>query len=108
MKCSTLNQIDYNYLQGSNDPCLSGCSKIFPFGTLVIKNLISSITNSVSQGTHSDNDKESLLSLKPSSGLPILYNQFNSTSSEKSNGLIQNVVNSKYYDINQIQTLKIS
>ena len=74
MKCSKLNHIDYNYLQGSNDPCLSVCSKVLPFGTLVIKNLISSITNSVSKGTHSDNDKESLLSLKPPSGLPVLYN----------------------------------
>ena len=74
MKCSKLNHIDYNYLQGSNDPCLSGCSKIFPFGKLANKNLISSLTKSVSEGTHSNNDKESLLSLKPPSGLPLLYN----------------------------------
>ena len=58
--------------------------------------LISSITttNSFSRGTNSDNDKESLLSLKPPSDLTVLYNQFNSTSPEKNNDP-ENVVNSK-------------
>ena len=36
-----------------------------------------------SQSTNSDNDKESLLSLKPPSNLALLYNQFNNTSPEK-------------------------
>ena len=62
-KCNKLNHIDYKYLQGSNDPwyCLSCCSNIFPFGTQTNKEFISSITttNSFSQGTDSDNDKES-------------------------------------------------
>ena len=86
MKCNKLNHIDYKYLQGSNDPCycLPCCSKIFCFGTLTNKDAISSITatNSFSQGTNSDNDKESLLSLKPSD-LALLYNQFNNTSPKK-------------------------
>ena len=60
---------------------------------------------SFSQGTNSDNDKESLLSLKPPSDLALLYNQFNNISPEK-NSDPENVVNSKFYDINQIQTLK--
>ena len=34
-----------------------------------------------------------------------MYNQFNNTSPEKNNELV-NVLNSKYYDIDQIQTLK--
>ena len=37
--------------------------------------------------------------------MALLYNQFNNTSPEKNNELV-NVLNSKYYDINQIQTLK--
>ena len=69
MKCNKLNHIDYKYLQGSSDPwyCLSCCSKIFPFGRQTNNDFISSITatNFFSQGTNSDNDKESLLSLKP-------------------------------------------
>ena len=46
-----------------------------------------------------------MLSLKPRFDLALLYNQFNSTSPEKNNDPI-NVVNSKYYDTDQIQTLK--
>ena len=109
MKCNNLNHIDYKYLQGSNYPwyCLSCCSKIFPFGTQTNKDFISSITitNSFSQSTNSDNDKESLLSLKPPSDLALLCNQFNSTSREK-NSDPENVVNSKFHDIDQIQALK--
>ena len=40
-------------------------------------------TNSLSLDTNSDNDKESLLSLKPPSGLALLYNQLNNTFPEK-------------------------
>ena len=104
MKCSKLNHIDFKYLEGSNDPwyCFSCCSNIFPFQTQTNKDFISSITNSFSQGTNSDIDEENLLSLKP---LALLYNQFNNTSPEKNNDP-ENVVNSKYYDIDQIQTSK--
>ena len=37
--------------------------------------------------------------------MALLYNQFNNTSPEKDNDPV-NVVNSKYYDVDQIQTLK--
>ena len=46
-----------------------------------------------------------MLSLKPLKDLALLYNQFNNTSPEKNNDP-KNVVNSKYYDIDQISTLK--
>ena len=107
IKCNRLNHIDYKYLQGSNEPwyCLSCCSNIFPFGTLANRGFIPSTTNS-QQGTKNDNDFIiSLLSLKPPSDLALLYNQFNNTSPEKNNDPV-NVVNSKYYEIDQIQTLK--
>ena len=84
---------------------LSCCSKIFPFGTLSNKDFISSLTNSFSQGTNSDNVSESLLSQNPPFHLAFLYNQFNNTSPEKINDP-ENSVNCKYYDIDQIQTLK--
>ena len=61
-------------------------------------------TNSFSQGSNSYNDKDSLLSLKPPD-LALLYNQFNNTSPKK-NSDPENVVNSTFYDIDQIQTLK--
>ena len=107
IKCNKLNHIDYKYLQGSIGPwyCLSCCNNILPFGTQTNKDFISSIatTNSFSKG--SDNDKESLLSLNPPCELGLLYNQFNNTSPEENNDP-ENVVNSKFYDIDQIQTLK--
>ena len=46
-----------------------------------------------------------MFSLKPPSDLAFLYNQFNNTSPEKNNDPV-NVANSKYYDIDQIQTLE--
>ena len=46
-----------------------------------------------------------MLSHKPHSDLALLYNQFNNTSPERNNDPT-NVVNSKYYDIDQIQTFK--
>ena len=109
MKCNKLNHIDYKYLQGSNDPwyCLSSCIKTFPFGTLTKKDLTSSIANSYFQGPNSNNDKESLLLLKLHFDLALLYNQFNNISQKKKkNNDPENVVNSKYYDIELIQTLK--
>ena len=109
IKCNKLNQIGYKYLQGSNGPwyCVSYCSNSLPFGTQTNKDFISSIltTNSFSQSTNKDNDKESLLSLNSPSDLALLYNQFNNTSHEKNNDP-EKVVNSKFYDIDQIQTLK--
>ena len=42
---------------------------------------------------------------QPPTDLAVLYNQFNNTSPEKNNDS-DNVINSKYYDIDQIQTLK--
>ena len=111
-KCNKLNHIEYKYLQGSNDPwyCLSCCSKIFPFGTLTNKYFISSITatNSFSQGTNSGKYKESLVSIKPPFDLALLNNQFNNTSPQKNNDL-ENVVNSKFYEMDQIHSnFKIS
>ena len=86
VKCDKHNHIDYKYRQGSNESwdCLSCCSKIFPFGTQTNKDFISSITatNLFSQGTISNNNKESLLSLKPPSDLALPYNQFTNTSPE--------------------------
>ena len=78
---------------------------MFPFRTLTTNVSIFFITNSFSQATNSDHNEESLLLLKSPSDLALLYNQFNNTSPEENNDP-ENVVNSKYYSINQIQTLK--
>lgn len=44
------------------------------------------------------------LALKPSENLSLLFNQFKNFSPEQKNQL-ENVVNSKYYDIDQFQLL---
>ena len=49
--------------------------------------------------------KNSNLLLKPSSDLSLLFNQFNNSSPEQKTDP-ENVVNSNYYDIDQLQTLK--
>ena len=73
------------------------------FETRPNKDFISFIKNSYSEDAKSDNDKESLLSLKLPSDLALLHNSFQNSFPEKRNGS-ENVVNSKYYDIDQIQT----
>lgn len=47
------------------------------------------------------------LALKPSENLSLLFNQFKNFSPEQKNQL-ENVVNSKYYDIDQFENLKFS
>ena len=49
-------------------------------------------------------NKNSSLSVKPSSDLSLLFNQFNNSSEQKTDS--ENVVNSNYYNIDQLQTLK--
>ena len=48
---------------------------------------------------------ESCLTLKPPKNLSHLFNEFNSFSSDINNNP-ENVINSNYYDIDQLQTLK--
>ena len=52
------------------------------------------------------NNEASLL-LKPSENLKLLVNQFNDDASPESNIDPENVVQSKYYDIDELQTMKI-
>ena len=114
IKCNKLNHTDYKYPQGSNDPwyCISCCEEILPFGTLTNKNILSMVNPPVPD----DHDcftnrrdayisENSSLSLKPSSDLSLLVNQFNNSSPEQKTDP-KNVVNSNYYDTDQLQTLK--
>ena len=55
--------------------------------------------------TDNSNSNESCLTLKPTKNLSHLFNEFNSFFSDINNSP-ENVINSKYYDIDQLQTLK--
>ena len=107
LKCNKLNHIDYKYLQGSSDPwfCLYCCSTIFPFGLLSNKEFlsISLYSRNVSENVSS---KKSSMHLTPPPNLALLFNQFNNTSPEQ-NVDPENVVNSRYFDIDEIQALKL-
>ena len=89
--------------------CISCCDEILPFGTLTNKNFLSLVSPPPDDCFTNNSDayisKNSSLSLKPSSDLSLLFSQFNNSSPEqKSNPA--NVVDSNYYDIDQLQTLK--
>ena len=96
IKCNNLNYLDYRYLQNSNESlyCIECCSTIFPFNSLFSnKNFLSCCMNTDNHNIHwidLENDHNSSLSLKPSSNLELLVNQF-----------------IKYYDIEEIDNIKI-
>ena len=52
-------------------------------------------------------NNESSLLLKPSENLKLLVNQFNNNASPEDNTDPEDVVQSKYYDIDELQTMKI-
>ena len=91
IKCNNLNYLDYRYLQNSNESwyCIECCSTIFPFNSLSSnKSYLACCTNtdnSTTQWIDLENDHISSLSLKPSSNLELLVNQFNNTTSENNN-----------------------
>ena len=93
-------------LQGLTDPwfCLSCCNTILPFGNLTDKDFSCSILN---KNYIEISNKNSSVLLKPPPNLKLLFNQFNNSSPEQQNDP-QNVVNSRYFDIDQIQSLKSS
>ena len=78
IKCSNLNYIDHKYLQVNNDPWYC-----FSF----------------------DNNINSLL-LNPSPKLTKLVNQFNNNTTDNNN-IADNFIHSIYFDIDEIQKLKI-
>ena len=51
-------------------------------------------------------NKKYSIHLRPSPNLALLFNQFNNTSAEQNVGP-ENVVNSRYFDIDEIQALKL-
>ena len=100
--CNKLNLVDYRYLQGSTDPWF--CSTILAFGNLTDKDFSCSILNK--SYIEISNNNSSVL-LKPPPNLELLFNQFNNSSPEQQNDT-ENVVNSRYFDIDHIQSLKFS
>ena len=106
IKCNHLNYIDYKHLQGCNEPWyfLSCTTMLFLFGNLNNQIFLGFI-NGNNDNNESKNSNSSLI-LKPPPDLALLFNQFNNAIPENNNDP-ENVIQSKYYDIDELQQLKI-
>ena len=94
--------MDYKYLEGCNEPwyCLSCSNTLFPFGNLNNQNFLNFIgNNNTITSSETNNLNSSLLQL-------FFFNQFNNAIPENRSDL-ENVIQSKYYDIDELQKLKI-
>ena len=105
LKCNYLNYIDSQYIKFSNKTChCYKCSKdLFPFTTINNFKLYSLLSDRFY--CNSDSDESCLLTLKPPKNLSHLFNEFHSFTSDINN-ITENVINSNYYDIDRLQTLK--
>ena len=102
----------YRYLQNSNESwyCIYCFSTLFPFNSLFSnKNFLACCTNTDNNSTHwidLENNHNSSLSLKPSSNLELLVNQFNNAGPENRNDP-EKVCSSKYYDIEEMHNIEV-
>ena len=105
IECNHLDYIDYKYFEGSNDPwfCATCSSVIFPFVPLNNNCFLSAIPcDRFNKHNKSQVEtKDTSLLLNQSKNLAaLLFNQFNNTIPEV-NDDPDNIVNSRYYSINQ-------
>ena len=109
IKCNNLNVLDYQYLNENDDPwfCLKCNTELFPFGTLNNKTFNQYINSSNIQNKDIDQDNSSNLVLKPPPNLNSLFIQFNNSSHIHDFKDPENVVNCKYYNLEEVQTMKI-
>ena len=112
IKCNNLNYLNYRYLQNCDEYwyCIECCSAIFPFNFLSSnKKFLACCTNTDSniiRWKDLENDHASSLSLKLSSNLEILVNQFSNFTPENSNDP-EKVSSSKNYDIEEMHNIEI-
>ena len=105
LKCNYLNYVNSQYIKFSNKiwHCYNCSKDLFPFTT--VKNNFK-LYSLLSDRFYCNSDSnESCLTLKPSKNLSHLFNESNSFSSDINNAP-GNVINSNYYDIDQLQLLK--
>ena len=78
---------------------------LFPFGNLNNQKFLGFVNNNNDNNNESKNSNSSLI-LKPPPDLALLFNQFNNAIPEN-NSDVENVIQSKYYDFDELQQLKI-
>ena len=82
--------------------CLSCCSQILPFGNLPNKDFFCSVLN---KSCIEISNKKGSVVLKLRPDFALLFDQFNNSSWEQQIDP-ENVVNSRYFDIDQTESLK--
>ena len=113
IKCNNLNHLDHRYLRHCDESWyyIECCSTIFSFKSLSSnKNFLAWSTNNdsnITQWKDLENNHNSLLSLKPSSNLELLVNQFNNANTENDNDP-EKIASSKYYDFYEMYNIEIS
>ena len=86
---------------------ISFTTMLFPFGNLNNQKFLGFINNNNNNNNNNESkNSNSSLILKPPPDLALLCNQFNNAIPEN-NSDPENVMESKYYDIDQLQQLKI-
>ena len=108
LKCNNLNFLDGQLIKNSNSSwfCLHCSNNIFPFTNIANEKLQSVFSNEKYHvDDYIDNLTKTRLVLKPQENLTNLFNEFNNLSSDQYNNS-ENIINCKYYDIDEIQTLK--
>ena len=86
--------------------CLSCTNTLFPFGNLNSLNLLNFIGNNNTITSTETKNLNSFLLLKPPPHLALLFNQFRNAIPENRSDP-ENVIQSKYHDIDELQILKI-
>ena len=110
IKWNNCNYVDYQYLSGSNNPwyCLNCNSETYALGILSKQNSMSFIRDNLTDSLKLDNmNSASTLVLKQPANLSQLFNQFNNITENHTNRDPDNVMKCRYFDIEEIQTLKI-
>ena len=104
LKCNYLNYVDSQFIKFSNKTwhCYNCSKDLFPITRINNFKLYSLFSDRFYWNSYSNG---SCLTLKTTKELSHLFNQFNSFSSDINN-TPENVINSNYYDIDQLQTLK--
>ena len=97
--CNYLNYVDSQFMKFSKKHDIT-TNDLLPFTTINSFKLYPLLRGRIY--CHSDWN-ESWLALKPPKNLSHLFNEFNSVLSDINN-TAENVIISKYYDINQLQT----
>ena len=107
LKCNNLNFVDDQFIKNSNSSwfCSNCSNNIFPFTNITNEKLQSVFSN---EEYHVDNYIDNLINtcfvLKPQENLTNLFDEFNNLSSDQNNNS-ENIINCKYYNIDEIQTL---